>query len=230
MQLAAKLGLAQSARVTPLKLHTGGMNLGMWTVCDSSQALMLKLVSSQRHHPMIPTEAESFLKLAKDYPNLVHDRELAFPVKIFRCKGPVGRATRDLIVMHKAPGEVFTDVINRKWTERRVSELMQDFEALGSFLANFHHKHGLQHGDCQPSNIFYDEATRQFTMLDIADLSSESSSKVSESDVEHFCKGVRLLARCHGDQLHSEGVLRFKAGYDRCRQGPSQVAARGEAM
>jgi len=220
LQLAGKLGVSQNARVEPLTVHSGGMNSGMWTLCDSSQALMLKLVSSQRHHPMIPTETESFLKLATEYPNLVDDKDFTFPLKIFRCRGPAGHTTHDLIVMRKASGECFTDVINRKWKGRRVSELMQDFEALGSFLANIHNKHGLQHGDCQPSNIFYDEATGHFTMIDIADLASRSACKVQESDVEHFCAGVRLLSRCHGDLLHSEGSLRFKAGYAKCRQSP----------
>lgn len=220
LQLTGKLGLSQNARVERLTRNAGGMNKGMWTLCDASQALMLKLVGSQRHHSMVPTEAESFLKLAREYPNLVNDRDFTFPLKIFRCSGRAGH-THDLIVMRKAPGECFTDVINRKWKSRRVSELMQDFESLGSFLANVHNKHGLQHGDCAPSNIFYDEASRHFTMIDIADLCSpQSLSKMQESDVDHFCNGVRLLSRYHGDQLHSEGVLRFKAGYAKCRQFP----------
>jgi len=218
LQLTSKLGLSQNARVERLTQNAGGMNNGMWALCDASQALMLKLVGSQRHHSMIPTEAESFLKLATEYPNLVNDRDFTFPLKIFRCSGRVGH-THDLIVMRKAPGECFTDVINRKWKSRRVSELMQDFEALGSFLANVHNKHGLQHGDCQPSNIFYDEASGDFTMIDTADL-APSGCKMAEGDVDHFCNGVRLLSKYHGDQLHSEGALRIKAGYAKCRRFP----------
>jgi len=219
VQLANKLGLSQNAMDERLTLNTGGMNNGMWTFCDASQTLMLKLVTSQRHHSMVPTEAENFLKLATEYPNLANDKDFTFPLKIFRCKGSAGH-THDLIVMRKAAGECFADVIQRKWKSRRVPELMQDFEALGCFLAKIHNTHGLQHGDCQPSNIFYDEASKHFTMIDIADLAPRSACKMTESDVEHFCVGVRLLSRYHGDQLQSEGVPRFKAGYAKGGQCP----------
>lgn len=212
LQLASKLGLGQNARLEALANNGGGLNHGIWTLQDSSQSLMLKRVPSQRHHPMIPTESESFQKLARDFPSLLHDRDLAFPLKIFRCRGPASQKAYDLIVMRKAPGKIFSDVINRKWKSRQISELMQDFEALGSFLANVHNKYGLQHGDFQPSNIFFEEASKRFTMIDLADLAPQSSM-VQESDVEHFCAGLRLLAKCFGDQLQSEGSRHFKAGY-----------------
>jgi hypothetical protein len=220
LQLTSKLGFTQNARIESFKANCGGQNQGMWSISDASQALMLKLVSSRRHHPAIPTETESFLKLAREYPSLVNDRDLAFPLKIFRCRGPAGRETHDLIAMRKACGECFTDVIFRKWQSRRSTELMQDFEALGCFLANVHNKYGLQHGDFQPSNVFYDEASGHFTMIDIADLAPLNSSLVRDGDVEHFLEGLRLLARCHGEQLRSEGARRFKAGYAKSRQPP----------
>lgn len=219
LQLTSKLGLAQNARIESFKGHCGGMNQGIWSLCDSAHSLMLKLVKSQRHHPMVQTEAENFQKLAKDYPGLVQDRDFTFPLKIFRCHGQAGHNTHDLIAMSKAPGQCFTDVINRKMQSRQVAELMQAFEGLGSFLANAHNKYGLQHGDFQPSNIFYDEASGHFTMIDIADLAlHDARYGVQESDVEHFCTGVRLLARCHGEHMHCEGVRRFKAGYAKRRQ------------
>lgn len=221
LQLAAKLGLNQTARIEALRGHSGGLNQGMWTLCEGSQVLILKLVRSRRHHPAIPTETENFLKLAKDYPSLVHDTDLAFPMKIFHCRGPAGNSNHDLIVMHKAPGETFTNIINRKAYCRQLAELMDHFEALGHFLASFHNMYGLQHGDFQPSNVFFDEATGRFTMIDIADLSPRGAQYgVQESDVEHFCTGARLIARCHGDQLQSEVVRRFQAGYSKCRSSP----------
>lgn len=216
LQLASKLGLAQNAKVEALKSNGGGLNHGIWTFCDISQVLMLKLVPSQRHHPMVPTECEGFLRLAREYPSLLHDQDLAFPLRIFRCQGPSGQKTHDLIVMRKAAGEIFSDIINRRCRNQQVSELMQDFEALGGFLANIHNKYGLQHGDFQPSNIFFDEASRHFTMIDVADLAPQSTM-VQESDVEHFCAGLRLLAKCFGDRLHSEGSWHFKAGYGKLR-------------
>lgn len=221
LQLADKLGVAQNARIERLNGISGGQNHGVWRLSDSSKILVLKLVRNQRNHPMIPTEGENFVKLAREYPRLVHDRDIAFPLKIFRCRGPSGNNTHDLIVMMEAPGECFTNVINSKWPRRKGSELMNNFEALGSFLANVHKKYGLEHGDFQPSNIFYDEASDHFTMIDVADLSLPGSPfGCQEPDVEHFCSGVRLLARCHGEQFRAEGVRRFKAGYTKCRQSP----------
>jgi hypothetical protein len=214
-QLAGHLGLAPNARIEALMGHAGGLNMGMWSVTDSSQALILKLIKCQRHHPMIPTETESFLKLSREYPALLNDRDVAFPLRIFRCRGPAGNTTHDLIVMRRASGESFSDVITRKWNSKNASELMQYFEAAGSFLGAMHAKYGLQHGDFQPNNLFYDEATKQFTMIDIADLAPSSYMVIQEGDVEHFCKGVRLLAKCLGEQLHIDGLRYFKAGYNR---------------
>jgi len=218
-QLTGKLGLSSNARIETLSGNTGGLNQGMWTMSDSAKTLMLKLVRAQRRHPSMPTETEKFMKLARECPNLVHDRDLSFPSKIFRCRGPSGHNTHDLIVMFKAPGQSFTNVINNKCCTRQIPELMEIFEALGSFLANIHNKYGLRHGDFQPSNVFYDEATRHFTMIDIADFAPPGNFGVQESDVEHFCSGVRLLTRMHGEQIQCEGLHRFKAGYSKCRHG-----------
>lgn len=215
-QLVGLLGLACDARIEPLLGQAGGLNKGLWAVSGSSQALILKLVGSQRSHPMLPTETESFLKLYREYPSLLHDRELAFPLKIFHCRRCGGNATHDLIVMRKAPGESFSDVISRKWKGGRASELMVHFEAAGSFLASIHNRYGLQHGDFQPNNLFYDEATNHFTMIDLADL-GPNSFMVQESDVEHFCKGVGLLASVLGDQLQVDGLRHFQAGYSKIR-------------
>lgn len=220
-QLTSKLGLAQTARIEALRTHAGGQNQGIWCISDGSQELMLKLVSSRRHHPAVPTETESFLKLAKEYPSLAHDSDLAFPLKLFRCRGPAGQNNHDLIAMRKAHGECFTDVIFRKSQSRRSSELMQDLEALGCFLANIHNRYGLKHGDFQPGNVFYDETSGQITMIDISDLAPLNSSKAREGDVEHFVGALRILATCHGEQLHSEGARRLKAGYAKCRQSRS---------
>lgn len=216
-QLEVFLGLTRHARIEPLVGQAGGLNKGLWAVTGSSPALILKLVNAQRSHPCLPTESENLIKLSKDYPNLLNDRDLSFPLMIFRCKKFGGNATHDLIVMRRAPGESFGDVVSRKWKYGRVSELMNHFEAAGCFLANIHNRYGLQHCDFQPSNLFYDEATNQFTMIDIADM-SPNNLVVTESDVDHFCRGVRLLASVLGEQLHIDGLRHFQAGYSRTRQ------------
>mmetsp|Transcript_19110 Transcript_19110/g.30668 ORF Transcript_19110/g.30668 Transcript_19110/m.30668 type:complete len:541 (+) Transcript_19110:41-1663(+) len=214
-QLVLLLGLSRSARIEPLVGHAGGLNKGLWAVHGSSEALILKLVNSQRSHPMLPTETECFVKLAREYPSLSQDRDLAFPLKIFHCRRRGGSVTHDLIVMRRAPGESFSDLVSRKWKGGRAMELMNHFDAAGCFLASIHNRYGLQHGDFQPNNLFYDEATNRFTMIDVADLSS--SMVITESDVDHFCKGVRLLASVLGDQLHIDGLRRFQAGYGKTR-------------
>jgi len=223
LQLAQKLGLSQNARIEALHGNSGGQNQGMWTMCDGSRPLMLKLVGCQRKYPTLPTETENFMKLAREYPNLVHDRDVSFPLKIFHCRGPTGQNTHDLIAMYKAPGGSFMDVITKKSFSRQIPDLMGNFEAAGLFLAKIHNKYGLQHSDFQPSNLFFDEASGQFTMIDIADLSPRGASGVQETDVQHFCEGVRLLVGCHGNagnQIHTESVRRFQAGYTRLRATP----------
>jgi tRNA A-37 threonylcarbamoyl transferase component Bud32 len=218
MKLTAQLCVAPNARIESLTGKAGGLNQGLWALHDSSQALILKLIKKHRVHPMVPTETENFLRLSREYPALLHERGLAFPLKIFRCRGPSGNKTHDLVVMRRAGGQSFSEVINRKWKTRQISELMQDFEDAGCFLANMHNKYGLQHGDFQPNNLFYDEANKQFTMIDVADLAPSSTMLIQEGDVEHFSKGVRLLASCLGDQLQADGLRYFKAGYSRCRR------------
>jgi hypothetical protein len=218
LQLASALGLDQTARMEAMRGNVGGQNFGAWTFSDGSQSFILKAVRCQRHHAAIPTETENFLALAGEYPSLVHDEDLAFPVRIFRCCGPRGNNTINLIAMRKALGECFTNIINMKCYARQIPQLMDTFEAAGHFIANLHNKYGLKHGDCQPSNIFLDEASGKFTMIDVSDLSPRGVAHgVTETDVDHFCGGVQLITRCHGDQISSQAVQRFKAGYMKCR-------------
>jgi hypothetical protein len=217
-QLAFFLGLSKNARIEALVGQAGGLNQGLWAVHSSSQELICKLINTQRSHPMLPTETECFTRLAREYPNLLNDRDLAFPLKIFHCCRSGGTTTHDLIVMRRAPGESFSDIVSRKWKGGRLSELMTHFEAAGVFLASIHNRYGLQHGDFQPNNLFFDEATNQFTMIDIADLASSTQMMVQEGDVEHFCKGIQLLASVLGEQVHIDGLRHFQAGYNKNRQ------------
>jgi hypothetical protein len=220
LQLASALGLSQTARMEAVRGNLGGQNFGAWTFTDGSHSFILKAVRCQRHYAAIPTETENFLTLARDYPSLVHDQDLAFPVKIFRCRGPTGNNTHNLIAMRKAHGECLNNIINTKCYTRQIPQLMDTFEAAGRFIANLHNRYGLKHGDCTPSNIFLDEATGKFTMIDVSDLSPGGGFGVTETDVDHFCGGVRLITRCQGDQISSQAVQRFKAGYMSCRLAP----------
>jgi tRNA A-37 threonylcarbamoyl transferase component Bud32 len=219
-QIASAVGLSHTARMEAMTGSAGGQNFGTWTLSNGSQSFILKAVRCKRHHAAVPTETENFLKLAREYPSVVHDQDIAFPVKIFRCHGPAGN-THNLIAMRKAHGECFTNIINMKCYARQIPQLMDTLEAAGRFIANLHNKHGLKHGDCQPSNMFLDEASGKFTMIDVSDLSPAGAALgTMETDVDHFCGGVRILTSMHGEQISSQAIQRVKAGYMMCRPSP----------
>jgi len=192
----------------------GGQNQGLWVLQDGQRTLILKLVEGKRRHQAMPTEAEHFVKLGRQCPALRSDPDLAFPIKVFGCRSASGTKHHDLIAMLKAPGRSFAETIAQKWHERKTQQLMQIFEAFGRFLAGIHDRYNMQHGDLQPSNIFYDDATGYFTLIDIGGMDNESSSASLDSDIEHFGESLRMLARgLQAPDLFAEGVRHFAAGY-----------------
>jgi len=209
-----KLKAPKNATIVQLR-QEGGLNEGMWVLSSSSGSLILKLVPHERRHPLMPSEAEQFVKLARDHPAMIDDAALAFPIKIFGCREQ-GREkpSLDLIVMRKAPGLCFSDVIGRRWFLNQRVELMRELHALGSFLADVHVRHNMQHGDFTPSNVFYDEATGVFTMVDVSDFGPQVWDSL-ENDVQRFGKGIQMLSKCqcYGEQLYLEGRPQFEAGY-----------------
>jgi serine/threonine protein kinase len=205
-QILAKLGLPQQARIERLSNNSGGLNAGVWVVEGS---LVLKLVQSQCAHRV--SEAERFAKLSREQPSIANDPTLAFPVKVFRCIGHGGAHSHDLIVMRKVRGQPLGDVIALKRGSGQLQDVMRILRQLGSFLSRFHRSyHNKQHGDFQPSNVFYDETSGAFTMIDIADL---GSTLHSEGDVSHFCKSLQLLSHSYGQQFYIEGKRNFEEGY-----------------
>lgn len=207
-----KLNAAKNATIVQMR-QEGGLNEGLWTLAGASGSLLLKLVPHQRRHPMMPSEAEQFVRLAREHPSMIDDPALAFPLKIFACREH-GRekASFDLVVMRKAPGRAFADVIGRRWCCHQKQELMRELYAMGSFLADVHARHGMQHGDLTASNVFYDEATGAFTMVDVSDFGPQLWDPM-ESDAERFCRGVQMLSKCYGDELYLAGRPQFEAGY-----------------
>jgi len=211
-ELLSKMNIDPNSVIELLR-QEGGQNQGLWALHSPSETLILKLVSGQRQHPCLPTEAEQYIKIARERPSIMLDRALTFPLKIFKCYRQGSDARHDLVVMRKAPGDLFSDVIGRKWRAGQVVELMSAFEALGRFLAGVHSRHdGMQHGDCTPSNMFYDEATGTFTLVDVSDFGPQSW-KSRESDVERLLRGIELMSVGLGAQLYSEGRRRFESGY-----------------
>merc|ERR1712222_205889 len=175
-------------------------------------SLVLKAVQAVQKHG-VPTLAEKLIKLSTDHPHIKRDNFLAFPTRVIHCLGPNGETRFDIFVMRNVPGMTLAEVIARKWEYKEISKLMQIFEQFGARLGEFHTKYGdKQHGDLQPSNVFYDEASGKFTLIDVGDIGGAVCS--FDRDVDRFLGGLSLLAK--GDaQLYVDGRQHFEAGYSR---------------
>merc|ERR1711924_430431 len=146
-QLFQRLGLSAGATVQKLR-QPGGRNLGVWLLHDmaSGRHLIAKLVAEEFN------EGDQFVRLASEWPCIVNDPLLAFPICIVREKRPSGAKAFDLIVMNPAAGAPLGDVIGMLWHSGQTARVMQIIEKAGACLAKFHARYGnRQHGDFQPS-------------------------------------------------------------------------------
>jgi Cys-rich protein (TIGR01571 family) len=211
-QFLAKLGLPQQARVEKLSGNFGGQNEGIWVVQDPStrSSLILKRVWSRNPYGLqMPSEATQFASLFREHPSIAHDPTIAFPIKVFKCIGQTGDNSHDLVVMRKVNGQHLGEVFAFMRSRGQMRDIMQILRQLGSFLARFHSSYSnKQHGDFQPSNIFYDASSGAFSLIDIANM-----GQARESDVLHFCESLRLLSNTFGPQFLSDGKRNFEEGY-----------------
>lgn len=212
--LLSSLGFLE-ASIEQMTGFSGGLNEGVWFVTGSRngrhEELVLKLVKCTRIASNVPTEAENCEKVHRDHPSIAADVSVSFPVKIFSCMSH-GIKRHDLIVMRRVPGERLAEVICRKYYAKQEGRLLQIFEALGRQLADFHARYGTaQHGDFQPSNVFYDEATDALAFIDIGGM----GIPCMDNDVAHFRKAMNLLANAYGPTLHSDAIMAFDRGYQR---------------
>lgn len=180
-----------------------------------SQELILKLVDANLR------EGDHLFHLARSHPSIPFDPNLSFPSHILRCVEPDGAHRYDLIVMEKAAGAALAEVISFKWYAKESAHVMRIIEELGSCLKEFHMRYGnSQHGDFHASNIFYDEATDQFTFIDVADIGSPKRSK-TYTDKEHFIQSLRGMSHTFGATFFADASQAFQAGYSRSRSEPS---------
>lgn len=215
-QLLTLLGYSQTSTIEEMTGFRGGLNEGVWFLSDTQQNppvrdLVLKLVKCTRMSTRVVTEGENLVKLAADHPKIARDPAVAFPVRIFKCHGPGPERPHryDLVVMWKAQGERMAELIAHKWYSNALEDLWQIFELLGQTLAAFHMRYNdSQHGDFQPSNVFYDEESSHISLIDIGGMGVPTS----ESDTEHFNKSLKLLADAYGSQLLT-GQRYFEQGY-----------------
>lgn len=214
--LQAKLGFAENSTIEACKDNSGSFNLGVWNVFSKeTNGLVLKLVDNNRRHHTRATDAEKFEKLRRQCPNLVGEFSMSFPVHIFQLRAANGQRQKDLIVMRKAPGLQLTNILFHKYHANELTDLLRIFKEFGTFMATIHRVYkGMQHGDCQASNIFYDESSREFTLIDVADFGYEDKMAVGgDDDVEHFAAGLISLSQHYGKDLMVECTKLFRAGY-----------------
>jgi len=213
-QLLAKLCRNASTTVTPMGGFCGGMNEGLWWVeNDTTQTLVLKLVRGKRTGAFtgLPSEVEKFVAVHKAFPSIATDAQLAFPVKMFNCIGPSGHL-HDIIAMPMVEGERLSDWMAMKWYAGQKAPVFTAFEQLGVFLKRFHRDYNMfQHGDFQPSNIFYEEQSGRFALVDIADMALMSQH--SESDGAHFVAALKIMSSGYGAEFFEVGKQRFEAAY-----------------
>jgi len=202
------LGASPQATMQRMEKTHGGLNQGLWTVRDSSQEFVVKMVTCTRFMGL-PTEAESFASLSMRAPKLAQDPSISFPVKIFHCRCSDGQL-KDLIVMRRFGGTSLADLIHSRLAAGRTWELGQELQAFGKFLAEFHERHQMQHGDLQPANVIYDERSRQFSLIDVAEM---GNPRIKETDAEHFVSGLRVMTKRHGPRAFEDCRKRFEVGF-----------------
>lgn len=216
-QILAHLGCSCDASIQEMA-NPGGCSQGIWLLNDVDQKLILKLTSSKRKLPHIPTDAEKCVTLASKHPNIGSDHSLSFPVMVFRCCEPSGDELHDLHVMRHARGLRIADVVAHycRANHSKLDNLVEIFRNFGAFLAKFHEAYQMQHGDCHPSNVFYDESCNLFTLIDVAGI-SVSPYTTDDDDFTYFNRALMMLSQYYGSELLTRCGLSMRAGYKEWR-------------
>jgi hypothetical protein len=216
-KLLAGLGFAEPVAIQKMDWdEQGAFNEGIWSLSDCfSTGVILKLVPHERARPHSLTDTEKYTKLQKMIPNILGEFSLSFPVKIFELQSKAGGSCKDLIVMRRAMGLQITQHLYHKFHGGAIPLLLDMFKQFGVHMSTIHRVYrDMQHGDCQPSNVFYDDSTGIFTLIDVADFGyGPYMAEGGENDVEHFISGLKQLSQFYGEGLISECVREFRAGY-----------------
>jgi hypothetical protein len=216
--LLRKLGLEDAVFEQLDMDNSGCFNDGIWLVSDSEPTgFVLKLVPHR--HTGRKSDREKYTELQQRCPKILTEFSLAFPIKILQLKDPSGIITKDLIVMREAPGMQLTQHLYYKFLSGRSAELLNIFEDFGKFMKSIHSNYrvnnkSMQHGDCQPSNVFYDDDSRIFTLVDVADFGfGPYLAEGGENDVQHFIDGLQTLTPWYGNSLIEDCAAFFRSGY-----------------
>lgn len=224
-QLLVNFQLTEACKIEEMVGFRGGLNEGVWFMKEPAklpQDYVLKLVRCKRIASNVLTEAENCLKLLREQKGIASDPALSFPIKVFNCLDAKGERLNDLIVMKKVRGERLTEHIAHRWHGKQFDRVYQIMDKVGYALAEFHGRYGnIQHGDFQPSNIFWDEERSGIFLIDIGGM----GVPCMDNDIEHFQKALKLLADSYkSPELYNVGIRHFEQGYNRCpKKRPSQA-------
>jgi peptidase E len=116
-------------------------------------------------------------------------------------------------------GMQMTQYMFAKFSSGQAAELPSIFQELGKIMKAIHltyriNDRSMQHGDCQPSNVFYDEASGVFTLIDVADFGfGPYLAQGGGDDVQQFIDGLHTLTPWYGKKLIEDCALFFRMGY-----------------
>jgi hypothetical protein len=217
-KLLEKLGLENAVLDKLDSDNSGCFNDGIWIVSDATTTgLVLKLVP--HHHSGREADREKYKGLQKMCPKILTEFSLTFPIKILQLKEPSGAINKDLIVMRKAVGMQITHYMWNHFNCGRAAELLCLFHSFGKFLKAIHSTYrdssrSMQHGNCHPSNVFYNDVSRLFTLVDVADFGfGPDLVEGGEDDVQFFLDSLHTLTPQFGKPLIEDCAVFFRTGY-----------------
>lgn len=216
-QIVRYLGCSPNSSIQKLTANFGGCNCGVWLLIDGRAKFVLKLVRSQRHHRLYPTDAEKCAELASRFPQMLNDPLMSFPIMILKCLGAGGKDCYDLLVMREAPGYRLSDIIAHRFNTGQSDRIPDLLRQTGNFLSRFQASYGLQHGDFNPSNVFYEEASGRFTAIDVSNMGV--APYADKDDFGHFNAALMGWHESYGAQLMTLCSAAFAAGYRDARRG-----------
>jgi hypothetical protein len=190
---------------------------GIWLVTDANQSFILKLLVAKRRFPSIPTITEKCITLASKCPTIKADLSLSFPLIMFKCCEPDGHEAYDLLAMREPSGYKLADIIAYRNSSGRLDDLVNIFRKFGTFLANFHADYQMQHGHCHPSNVFYDDSTKKFTLTDVANMEANPYAS-NDDDISYFNRALMTLKEYYGTDLISRCSFSVVEGYKELRR------------
>jgi tRNA A-37 threonylcarbamoyl transferase component Bud32 len=181
----------------------------MWSLRHRDAHWVLKVVKAERQMSNMATEAEMFMRMAREYPALTSDRHVAFPLKIFECYDESRVHRYDLIAMRYVHGRRLDVLIGSLWYSDKKMEVMELLRRAGSVIRDFQGRYaGAQHSDFTPSNVLVDQDEDRFTLIDLGGMGS-----ITEDDVSHFKRALDLMSKNYGTWFRTTGTQYFERGY-----------------